>query len=1047
MSDTDDTGDGGIRAKVYAWGYVAYEYAGWAYDAASKRLLGSGGSASTATDTPAPPPPAAELAPPEPEPTAMQVFKETLSPRPDALKAPADATTDETQAIDKGFLELTTYVDDNLDSAEPGTAEQMRDALATLVEKTTKAIADRKAFATQKPLLETKLAKIPLPKDIPPADQRSFAKRRSKAATALSRARNLNDLTMIDGGIDTLADDVKTAQKLAPLRKEAAREIDAARKSLNSLRKTVDRGYCEALGDAIADAAKALASAKTESDIVKLRQDLKKITDKEADARSYAADYDSWCFAAEGFLSVYAADPDKETRSDARKAYNVAIAAAAAKTAKLDFAAARSVLDGFKLNPDVTGAGDFAGASAFLSQLDSFMQSHNEKRLQVKAARLPWSNRLDTALSDIRKKGIRDKLWVDAGTELTDYEDKVVKLYPIALKHLEVMRSKGGVPDNAEPMATILAAVQTSKSALNTDGSGDYAAAMAPFNGLDADIADKAQALRRLSAIKTRADALGTAGLPDSKAYIALKYPDIVTDISGDLPEAQKTMTGLEKTIDDIEALLPVLTEARAAKQLHDPADAFELLKEAEAKRTAHQYDKALKQAEAALEGYGKLSRFLHLERQVTLVRDAQADPSDGHKAAADAVTEAGELARTDGKIAEAIARLETVLDAPSLAEGAHEAGIWVEKYDAIEKRHLKIVPPMEPPAAKIRMAQLFAAIQQKAQTDKDYPAAVALLEAYARKLDEARAYVASRRSALSVKGGLDRAADTFSAVDDVDKKVYGDGGKDGLGKKVDAAEKLATAGKIAEAGKAFDKLLKEWQPLLKNCAILHEAEDANGSNAGHSIDRHGPEVTDEELITRVTTGIAPDGKMSATKAASRFDTYAAWMQAREEGASMLEDKVHPGPPPVPVKVTDTSVPAAADAFVSMKEVIDHGGPIDRAMRATRPGVSIDANTGKIGKSQTAETFEAVDGITKSETLWLFEFDISAIKTELDQPHGDKPKGTGIRWDSKPGTYIDAYRTLNTPPTDPPNIPGKWVMMQLYPVVDKWNQEKQEYDT
>ncbi len=52
-------------------------------------------------------------------------------------------------------------------------------------------------------------------------------------------------------------------------------------------------------------------------------------------------------------------------------------------------------------------------------------------------------------------------------------------------------------------------------------------------------------------------------------------------------------------------------------------------------------------------------------------------------------------------------------------------------------------------------------------------------------------------------------------------------------------------------------------------------------SDGEHSLDRHGPEISDAKLKTRPSTGIAADGKFSPTKASTRFNSYEDWSQTR----------------------------------------------------------------------------------------------------------------------------------------------------------------------
>jgi hypothetical protein len=61
----------------------------------------------------------------------------------------------------------------------------------------------------------------------------------------------------------------------------------------------------------------------------------------------------------------------------------------------------------------------------------------------------------------------------------------------------------------------------------------------------------------------------------------------------------------------------------------------------------------------------------------------------------------------------------------------------------------------------------------------------------------------------------------------------------------------------------------------------------------GHSIARHGPEVTDEKLLMRLFTGIAPDDKLSpAPGASSRFSSYEMQLETRQASATALQTTI-----------------------------------------------------------------------------------------------------------------------------------------------------------
>jgi hypothetical protein len=79
------------------------------------------------------------------------------------------------------------------------------------------------------------------------------------------------------------------------------------------------------------------------------------------------------------------------------------------------------------------------------------------------------------------------------------------------------------------------------------------------------------------------------------------------------------------------------------------------------------------------------------------------------------------------------------------------------------------------------------------------------------------------------------------------------------------------------------DRTRRETQAQV--AATGHEAADV-----GHSLARHGPDVTDAELTTRLTTGVAPDGLLSpAPGLSSRFRNHRRWLTTRTAAVNELQ--------------------------------------------------------------------------------------------------------------------------------------------------------------
>jgi len=1018
MSNTDDPQEAGIKASAIAWARTMYDLSGWVWGHTGDKLGSSAESTEATADT------------------AMQKMRARMDPRPVKTVVPPGASAQEEAAIDQLFADLLDHLDTHAGSEDLTQAKQMFVAVVNRVDQAKQDIAQR-ALDAKKVELSDRLKAIPFSTEVTDTEARAFAKSRSALSRVIAGATDLSKLEPVEPALAKLEKAVTAALAMVGPRQQAQDQITAARSARDAMAKVVDRGYYKAVTDAIAAADKALHAAKTASEITSLRAALKAVMDKEGDARAYAAEYESKSLKVELYLSVHAPDPDRDNRSPAHAAWIALTKSAAQKSAALDFSGARAELAKFETHSAVSGDGaNVSGCGSFATAYDSFMANYDDKRLFIKGSKIRGAGAMDADLAAARKKGICDKDWAAAKTLLEDLQDKIDKLHPVAVEWRKIYPLTSSLA-SSDPLRQ---AVDAAKSKLNSDGSGDHAAAKAALTGVSGTERKRAATLARLAAVKKRVEGIDTSAFSAAHSHANGLVSGVEGDIPGDLDAANTGLDALEPKLDAIEAWMPLMTDARAARAMQDASDAYGFLDDAIAEAGKNDYAKARTKAAAALTNYQLLARYQPLRAQVTGVRDCQTSGTPPHVMVDAALTEAHDLATVQKDLAKAITRLQQVLADPALAELAHEIGLWQQQYPRAKKQHDKITTGMEPAAAKKTLTDAMAAVEDKANTDHDYPGAMELLETHRQALVAGRAYVANRKRAKSLKKALDRAVATFSGVPDVEQKLYGHTDDSKLRAAMKAADDLAIAGKVADAAKAYAALLTSWQGFAKETAKLHEAADAVGSNAGHSIDRHGADVTDAELLARLTTGVAPDGKTSTTRASSKFDTFEAWLQAREEGAAMLEQKSHPGSSDT-IKVSDTSVPADVNAVVAMKAEIDHQGPIDKAYVGVKPAPGVDPVKGKIGKGDTYETYEALDGITRSQTLWLFEIDFSGL-TIPPVGHVSPPD---FRHKGDPKAYIDIY--TNEHGAAPASIPGKWVMMQLFPLVDKWNQELQDYET
>jgi len=82
--------------------------------------------------------------------------------------------------------------------------------------------------------------------------------------------------------------------------------------------------------------------------------------------------------------------------------------------------------------------------------------------------------------------------------------------------------------------------------------------------------------------------------------------------------------------------------------------------------------------------------------------------------------------------------------------------------------------------------------------------------------------------------------------------------------------------------GATLDTVKKTLDEIeLARGTAKNQAQTKDDLDGGHSIQRHGPDVTDEELTDRLKTGVAPGGTYSPTRKSCKFINYGEWEATR----------------------------------------------------------------------------------------------------------------------------------------------------------------------
>jgi HPt (histidine-containing phosphotransfer) domain-containing protein/aspartate carbamoyltransferase regulatory subunit len=178
----------------------------------------------------------------------------------------------------------------------------------------------------------------------------------------------------------------------------------------------------------------------------------------------------------------------------------------------------------------------------------------------------------------------------------------------------------------------------------------------------------------------------------------------------------------------------------------------------------------------------------------------------------------------------------------------------------------------------------------------------------------------------------------------------------DALGKPI---KEVHNAQKIAQLEQKIEGLLKQLKELAHE-RLEKAAENAMEAVAkgratliekidkGHSLLRHGPDLTDNQLVRRLKEGIAPDGSIAAQvpRGSTRFNSHEDWLQIREKASEQITKRApfHGG--------VDLTKPPPSDAL---------GNPtikkVERTIEFDRP-----IGDGFIGKEGTLHEITAQNG-------------------------------------------------------------------------------------
>lgn len=864
------------------------------------------------------------------------------------------------------------------------------------------------------------LAKVTIPAALSSGARRSLAGGRKALKKEVLSAGGAEAFVQIDSDIQGLTSQIAAQLATAAARDKAQAALAAAERKFKAVRDSLDQGAFTYLEGLIKAAHKAMAAAAAASDFEAVEAMAEDITVKAEAAYVYGQFFDNW---TRGTLALIAAmnggakDTAEDDRSNRMKT-------AAGHSQNGAFGAAKAALEGWKA---ILGdEGDLAKALSFDALLAEYMANTHDRCEFILASAVPDAREYRNHLKNAKKKAYREQ-------KFTEAEALVQELIAYSSQErgalARYMRSFDGSLRADQGFRVALAAAETKQK---FKGTNDPAGAMADLKAWE----KSNRALMRKSLSKQIVKAL-------EKKYQALSKVLAEPELS-DLKatwEAHKLLADADNfdkdtgapqyhvKLDQLFKLEKVVDERREMAlilQRYPAAASYDFQKPVADALTAEQYPEAVAAVPDALAKLRTMPVYLDTRtaaQDLLAVLPGDADELTGPL---DAAIKAAEATARGGDPAKAASDLQAVLDGADYMELVLAMADYRAKLAKVQKEHnrtknyLKLAPAEDALDASLKTAT------DRADNDKEYGDAFLLLDAHQKLLQQAKPMATARFQVNGILKALERAGTDTAKLTPFKERVA-------------AAEEEAKKPDFSKARTAFDGIRTDLQALCKEAAGDCEAKDGVDSNAGHSLDRHGPDVSDEDLIQRLKTGKPPnahsDDERSYTGASSRFHSPQDWLAGRELAAQAAKDQG--------IDIDATEMTYTGDPLTDPEEnadfTVEHGRPIDKAFVGHKKHVRLDDN-GEPIPGKTYETFEEIEGLTRAYVNFIWEPDKLPAETT------DHPAPGTAHPEVKPqdnADYVEKYKERHG--AAPARIPGRWVMMQQYPVADGWDNETKTY--
>ncbi len=864
------------------------------------------------------------------------------------------------------------------------------------------------------------LAKITIPAALSSGARRSLAGGRKALKKEILSAGGADAFDQIDSDIQKLSGQIAVQTATAAARDKAQAALAAAEAKCASVRDSLDQGAFTYLEGLIKAAHKAMAAAVTASDFETVEASAKDITAKAATANTYGLFFDTW---TRGTLALIAAlSGGAKDTAEADRSARMKTAAGHSKTG--DFGAAKTALEGWKTN--LGDEGDLAKALSFDALLADYMANTYDRCDFILSSMVPDAKDYRNHLKNAKKKAYKEQKFAEAEALL---QELIAYSSPDRSALARYMRTFDASLRADKGFRDALAAADAKQK---FKGTNDPAGAMA-----DLKVWEKAnRVLMRQSRSKQIVKAL-------EKKYEALKKVLAEPELS-DLTAtwgAHKALADAGNFDKDAGApqyhvklsalfqLLKVADERREMAQIlqrYPAAAGYDFQKPVDTALGAQKYPEAVAAVPGALALLRAMPAYLEARQAAEALLAMLPGDADELTGPLDAALKAAEVTARGGDPAKAAGDLQAVLDGTDYMDLVLAMADYRTKLARVEKEHSRTKKYLDLKPAEDALDASLKTATDRADSDKEYGDAFLMLDAHQKLLAEAKPMATARFQVQGILKALERAGTDAGKLTPFKERVA-------------AAEDEAKKPDFAKAKTAFDSIRTDLQALSKEAAKDCEAKDGVDSNAGHSLDRHGPGVSDEDLIQRLKTGKPPNAKTdderSYTGASSKFHSPQDWLAGRELAAQAAKAKG--------VEIGDTEMTVSGDPLDWPEEnfdcTVEHGRPIDKAYVGRKKHVRLDDN-GEPVPDKTYETFEEIEGLTRAYVNFIWEPEkLPAETTDHPAPGTAHPEVKPQDNADYAGKYQERHGAA------PAKIPGRWVMMQQYPVADGWDNETKTY--